>query len=107
MALVCILSIFAVIAVVLYSICATSSNIHRRIVNRTLVFRPPDFAKPFEDLLAEGDVESVYRIMKGLDQRGVVHIIETENEIIITRPETRPEPVSEDLEKIPVPGRMT
>jgi hypothetical protein len=107
MALVCILSVFAVIAVVLYSICAASSNIHRHIVNRTLVFRPPDLAKPFEDLLAEGDVESVYRIMKGLDQRGVVHIIETENEIIVTRPEKRSEPVSEDQEKIPASDRMT
>jgi hypothetical protein len=102
MALVCIVSVFAVIAVVLYSICAASSDVHRRIGNRTLLFQPPDFAKPFEDLLAEGDVESVYRIVKGLAQRGDIEIIETEKEIIITRLE----PLSEDVETISMPGMM-
>jgi hypothetical protein len=106
MELVCILSVIAAIAAVLYSICIASSKMHRHIDHRSLVFRPPDFAKSFEDLLAEGDVESVYRIMKGLEQRGDLHMIETESEIIITKPDTKPEPSSEDVEKIPVPGRM-
>jgi hypothetical protein len=88
MALVCTISVFVVIAVVLYTICAASSfRAHRRIENRTLLFLPRAIAKPFETLLAEGDVESVCRIIKGLHQRGDIHIIETENEIIVTRPE--------------------
>jgi hypothetical protein len=33
-------------------------------------------------------------------------MIETESEIIITKLDTKPEPSSEDVEKIPVPGRM-
>ncbi|HET6490298.1 MAG TPA: hypothetical protein VFG28_11120 [Syntrophales bacterium] len=47
-------------------------------------------------------MESVYRIVKGLAQRGDIEIIETENEIIITRPE----PLPEDVEPIAMPGRM-
>jgi uncharacterized protein YqhQ len=87
MALVCTIFVFVVIAVVLYSICAVSSRRYYRIENRTLLFLPRAVAMTFETLLAEGDVESVCRIMKGLHQRGDIHIIETENEIIITRPE--------------------
>lgn len=99
MALVCTISVFVVIAVVLYSICAASSRTHHRIENRTLLFLPRAVAKPFETLLAEGDVESVCRIMKGLHQRGDIHIIETENEIIVTRPE----PDEGDLREIKIP----
>ncbi len=99
MALICILSFFIAIAIVLYAICAASSRTHRHIENRSLLFLPQAVAKPLEDLLSEGDVESVYRIMKGLHQRGDIHVIETGNEMIIMRPET----FSEDLEKITVP----
>ena len=102
MALVCTLSVFLVLAVVLYSICAASSRLPRHIENRTLLFLPPAIAKPFEDLLAKGDVESVYRIMKSLHQRGEIHIIETRKQIVVTR--TKPLP--KDLGKIPVPDSM-
>ncbi len=97
MVLICILSFFIAIAVVFYAICAASSRMHRRI--RTLLFLPQAVAKPFEDLLSEGDVESVYRIMKGLHQRGYLHVIETGDEMVVMRPEAS----SEDLEKITAP----
>jgi hypothetical protein len=100
MGLVCTIFVFVAIAVVLYSICAASSSrVNRSIENRTLLFLPRAVAKPFETLLAEGDVESVCRIMKGLHQRGDIHIIETENEIIVTRPE----PDEGDLREIKIP----
>jgi hypothetical protein len=99
MALVCTISVFVVIAIVLYSICAASSRRYHRIENRTLLFLPQTVAMPFETLLAEGDVESVCRIMKGLHQRGDIHIIETENEIVVTRPG----PDKGDLREIKIP----
>jgi hypothetical protein len=102
MVLVCILSTIVVSAIVLYSICATSSTTNRHIEKRALRLLPPSFAKSFDDLLAQGDVENVYRIMKALEKRGDIQIVETEYEIIITRPES----VSEDQEKIQASDRM-
>ena len=52
-----------------------------------LVFLSPSATAPFEDLLAAGDVESVYRIMKALAQRGDLHVIEAEKEILIAATE--------------------
>jgi hypothetical protein len=57
--------------------------------NRTLVFLTPSAAAPFEDLLSAGDVESVYRILKALEQRGDLLILETEKEIYVGCPEPR------------------
>jgi hypothetical protein len=87
MVLVCILSILVVLAIVLYSFCAASSRIDRHIEKRAFLFIPPSFAKTFSNLLAQEDAESIYRIMKALEQRGEIRIVKSEDQIIITPPE--------------------
>jgi hypothetical protein len=87
MVLVCILSIIAVSAIVLYSFCAVSSRIDKHIEKQALLFMPPSFAKTFSNLLAQEDAESIYRIMKALEQRGEIRIVESEDRITITPPE--------------------
>jgi|WetSurMetagenome_2_1015567.scaffolds.fasta_scaffold09432_6 hypothetical protein len=102
MVLVCIVFVFVVVAVILFSICASSSRIYRHIESSTFVFLPRTLSKPLENLLADGDMESVFRIMKVLEQRGEIHIVETESEFVITKPR----PASEIQEEIPVPDAM-
>jgi len=89
MEVVCFLSIIAVAALLVYSICRAPSRACHPIELRTLVFLSPSAAAPFEDLLSAGDVESVYRILKALEQRGELLVIETEKEIYIDCPEPR------------------
>jgi len=85
----CLLSIVIIAAVLFYYICAVSSRISHHFEHRALVFLTPSAAEPFKDLLAEGDLESVYRLLKALEQRGDFLVLETEKEIYIDRPETR------------------
>lgn len=92
-----LLSIVIMIAILFYSICAVSSRVNRHFENRALVFLSPSAAAPFKDLLAAGDEESVYRIIKALAQRGELHVIEAENEILIAATEP---PSTETLRKI-------
>ena len=92
-----LLSIVIIAGIIFYSICAVSSRVSRHFENRALVFLSPSSAAPFKDLLAAGDEESVYRIMKALAQRGELHVIEAENEILIAA--TDP-PSTETLRKI-------
>lgn len=82
-----LLSIVIMIAILLYSICAVSSRVSHHLENRALVFLTPSAAEPFKDLLAAGDEESVYRIIKALAQRGELHVIEAGNEILIAATE--------------------
>lgn len=89
MEVVCFLSIIAVTALLSYSICRASSRVWRPFERRTLVFLSPSAAAPFDDLLEAGDVESVCRILKALEQRGDLLVLETEKEIYIDRPEPR------------------
>ena len=89
MLVLCLLSIVIIAAVLLYSICAFSSCISHYFEHHALVFLTPSAAEPFKNLLAEGDLESVYRLLKALDQRGDFLVLETEKEISIDRPETR------------------
>ena len=78
-----LLSIVIMVAILLYFICAVSSRVSHHFENRALVFLTPSAAAPFKYLLAAGDEESVYRIIKALAQRGELHVIEVENEILI------------------------
>jgi hypothetical protein len=87
MLVVCLLSIVVIAAILFYSLCAVSSRVSHHFENRDLVFLTPSAVAPFEDLLAAGDQESVYRIMMALDRRGDIHIIETEKEILIAAAE--------------------
>jgi hypothetical protein len=89
MLVVCLLSIVIIAAVLLYSICAFSSRISHYFQHRALVFLAPFTAEPFKDLLAAGDLESVYRLLKALEQRGDLLVLETDKEIYIVRPEMR------------------
>ena len=89
MEVVCLLSIIAVAALIFYSICRVSSQACHPFELRTLVFLSPSAAAPFEDLLSAGDVESVWRILKALEQRGDLLVLETEKEIFIDCPEPR------------------
>jgi hypothetical protein len=93
----CLLSIVVIAAILFYSLCAVSSRVSHHFENRDLVFLTPSAAAPFEDLLAAGDQESVYRIMMALARRGDIHIIETEKEILIAA--TKP-PFMETRRKI-------
>ena len=89
MLVLCLLSIVVIAAILFYSICAVSSRVSHRFEKRALVFLTPSVAAPFEDLLAAGDVESVYRILKALERRGDLLVLETEKEIYIDCPEPR------------------
>ncbi|MGE5798821.1 MAG: hypothetical protein ACM337_00680 [Syntrophaceae bacterium] len=85
--MVCFLSIIAVAALFAYSICRAPSRACHPFELRTLVFLSPSAAAPFEDLLSAGDVESVCRILKALEQRGELLVLETDKEIYIDCPE--------------------
>jgi len=87
MEVVCFLSIIAVAALLFYSICRAPSRACHPFELRTLVFLSPSAAAPFEDLRAAGDVESVCRILKALEQRGELLVLETEKAIYIDCPE--------------------
>lgn len=87
MEVVCFLSIIAVVALLVYSICRAPSRACHPFELCTLVFLSPAAAAPFEDLLSAGDVESVCRILKALEQRGELLVLETEKEIYIDCPE--------------------
>ena len=89
MEVVCLLSIIAVAALLFYSICRVSSQACHPFELHTLVFLSPSAAAPFEDLLSAGDVESVWRILKALEQRGDLLVLETDTEIYIDCPEPR------------------
>jgi hypothetical protein len=99
MLVVCLLSIVIIAAILFYAMCAVSSRVSHHFENRDLVFLTPSAVAPFEDLLAAGDVESIYRIMKELARRGDLHIIETQKEILIAATEP---PAAETLRKITV-----
>jgi hypothetical protein len=87
MEVVCFLSIIAVAALLVHSICRAPSRACHPFEQHTLVFLSPSAAAPFIDLLAAGDVESVWRILKALEQRGDLLVLETEKEIYIHLPE--------------------
>ena len=89
MLVLCLLSIVIIAAILFYSICAVSSRVSHHFEKRALVFLTPSAAAPFEELLAAGDVESVYRILKALERRGELLVLETEKEIDIDCPEPR------------------
>lgn len=92
MLVICLLSVIAA-AALLWCIAAAASRAWRPLRDRSLVFLPPSAAAPFEEFLAAGDLESAYRVMKALEGRGDVHIVESEREILVAAAEPLP-PVS-------------
>ncbi len=83
MLVICLLSVLFA-AAVLWCIAAAAARTSRALEDRALVFLTPSAGDPFQDLLAAGDMESTFRILKALDRRGALQIIETEKEIIVT-----------------------
>ncbi|MGE5844370.1 MAG: hypothetical protein ACM32K_05665, partial [Syntrophaceae bacterium] len=78
-----LLTIF-MISMFVYSLCRIPSRAYGDVCGKSLVFDNWADARPFEDLLANGDAESVHRILKALQQRGDIDIIESEKEIYVS-----------------------
>jgi hypothetical protein len=81
-----IISIFFIIlitATILYSLCLITSKTCLDVHSKSLVFADAAEARRFEALLSEGDTESIYRILKALQQRREIDITESEREIFI------------------------
>jgi hypothetical protein len=83
MLVICLLSVL-IAAALLWCVAAAAARASRYLEERALVFLPPSAEDPFQDLLAAGDMESTFRILKALDQRGTLQMIETEREILVT-----------------------
>jgi hypothetical protein len=71
-------------SVIVFSLCRIPSRACSHVCNKSLVFDNPAHAIRFEDLLANGDSESVHRILKALQQRGDIDIFESEKEIYVS-----------------------
>jgi len=71
-------------SMIVYSICRIPSRACSNVCNKSLIFDNLVEARRFEDLLANGDAESVHRILKALQQRGDIDIIESEKEIYVS-----------------------
>jgi hypothetical protein len=68
-------------SMIVYSICRIPSRAYGDVCHKSLVFDNMAGAGRLKDLLANGDTESIHRILKALQQRGNIDIIESENEI--------------------------
>ena len=78
-----LLTIF-MISMIVYSLCRIPARAYGHVCGKSLIFDKRADAKRFEDLLADGDVESVHRILKALQQRGDIDIFESEKEIYVS-----------------------
>lgn len=71
-------------SMVVYSICRIPSRSCGNFCHKSLAFDNLAEAGRLEDLLADGDVESVHRILKALQQRGDIDMIESDKEIYVS-----------------------
>ena len=78
-----IVSIILVISAIFYSLCRIPSRTYRHIGSNSIVFVQQNDTMHFGDLFSSGDVESIHRIMKILEQRERIEIIETDEEIYL------------------------
>jgi len=69
---------------IVYSLCRVTSRTCRGVCRKSLVFSNAAEARRFEDLLSDGDAESIHRILKALQQRNDIDIIESEQEIYVS-----------------------
>ena len=72
------------ISMIVYTLCCIPSRASGDVCRKSLRFDNRADAGPFEDLLANGDAESVHRILKALEQRGDIDVFETEKEIYVS-----------------------
>jgi hypothetical protein len=73
-----------VTSMIVYSICRIPSRAYANVCHKSLIFDNLAEARRLEDLLADGDAESVHRILKALQQRGDIDIFESEKEIYVS-----------------------
>jgi len=71
-------------SMIVYSICRIPSRAYANVCHKSLIFDNLAEARRLEDLLADGDAESVHRILKALQQRGDIDIFESEKEIYVS-----------------------
>jgi hypothetical protein len=71
-------------SMIVYSICRIPSRACGNFCSKSLVFDNLADTGRFVDLLANGDAESVHRILKALQQRGDIDIFESEKEIYVS-----------------------
>jgi hypothetical protein len=71
-------------SLIVYSICRIPSRAYSDVCHKSLVFDKLADARRFEGLLANGDSESVHRILKALQQRGDIDLFESEEEIYVS-----------------------
>jgi hypothetical protein len=79
-----ILSTLLLAFMIVYSLCRVTSRTCRGECLKSLVFSNAAEARRFEDLLSDGDAESIHRILKALQQRNEIDIIESEQEIYVS-----------------------
>lgn len=72
------------ISVIVYSLCLIPARACCAVCDKSLRFDNRADARRFEGLLANGDAESVHRILKALQQRGDIDIFESEKEIYVS-----------------------
>jgi hypothetical protein len=83
MIVISILLMSLIISVILYSLCRIPSRTYCDVCSKSLVFAGNAEARHFEDLLSDGDAESIHRILKALQQRREIDITESEHEICV------------------------
>jgi len=83
MLIISILLMSLILSVILYSLCRIPSITYCDVCSKSLVFAGKAEARHFEDLLSDGDAESIHRILKALQQRSEIDITESENEIYV------------------------
>ena len=78
-----ILSIILVASVIVYSLYRIPSRSYQKIYSKSVIFVHPADAKHFGDLFSSGDAESIHRIMKALQRRRNIEIIEMDEEVYV------------------------
>ena len=78
-----LLTIF-MMSMIVYSICRIPSRACGDVCHKSLIFDNMAEARRLKDLLADGDFESVHRILKALQQRGDIDMIESDKEIYVS-----------------------
>jgi hypothetical protein len=83
MIIISILLMSLILSIILYSLCRIPSRTYCDVCSKSLVFAGKAEARHFEDLLSDGDAESIHRILKALQQRREIDITESEYEIYV------------------------
>jgi hypothetical protein len=76
--------LLTIFMLIVFSLCRIPSRTFDNVCSKSLIFENRADARRFEDLLANGDAESIHRILKALQQRGDIDIFESEREIYVS-----------------------